>query len=67
MNDKIGYDQNQRDTYWQQLKAVDYEPSKIKAACEEDCSAGVCANVRAAGFLFGIAALQNHVGRTRET
>ena len=62
LNDRIGYDQNQRDTYWQQLKAVGYEPSKITVACEEDCSAGVCANVRAAGYIFGIAALQNHGG-----
>ena len=62
LNDKIGYDQTQRDTYWKQLKAAGYEPAKITAACEEDCSAGVCANIRAAGYIFGIPALQNHGG-----
>ncbi|MBQ1470982.1 MAG: N-acetylmuramoyl-L-alanine amidase, partial [Eubacterium sp.] len=62
LNDKIGYDQNQRDTYWQQLKAAGYDPSRISTPCEEDCSAGVCANVRAAGYIFGIKTLQEHRG-----
>ena len=39
-----------------------WEPSKIAVACEADCSAGVCANVTAAGHLLGIPALQNHTG-----
>ena len=61
LNDNIGYDQNQRTTYWKQLKAVGYDPSKIDAnhKCEEDCTAGVSANVKAAGALFGIKALEN--------
>lgn len=32
-NNKIGYDQNQRSTYWTQLKKVGYRPSKITIAC----------------------------------
>lgn len=32
-NNKIGYDQNQRSTYWTQLKKVGYRPSKITTAC----------------------------------
>jgi uncharacterized protein YraI len=59
LNDKIGYDQYQRDTYWSQLKAAGYDPSKITAACESDCSAGVIANTRAVGNLLGIPALAN--------
>ena len=59
LNDKIGYDQYQRGTYWTQLKAANYDPSAITVACEEDCSAGVAANVKAAGYILGIAALQN--------
>lgn len=59
LNNKIGYDQNQRTTYWTQLQAVGYDPSKITVACEEDCTAGVTANVKAAGYIFGIKALQN--------
>lgn len=58
-NDKIGYDQYQRDTYWKQLKSVGYDPSKITVACESDCSAGVIANTKAVGYLLGITALQN--------
>lgn len=59
LNDKIGYDQNERTSYWTQLKAVGYDPSKITVACEEDCTAGVSANVRAAGYLCGVKALQD--------
>ena len=62
LNDKIGYDQSQNRTYLKQLKAVGWEPSKVTVACEADCSAGVCANVTAAGYLLGIPALQNHTG-----
>lgn len=57
-NDKVGYDQGQRDTYWAQLQKVGYDPSKITTACEADCSAGVIANVKAVGYLLGISALK---------
>ena len=59
LNNKIGYDQYQRTTYWEQLKKVGYAPSKISVACEEDCTAGVSSNVKAAGFIHGIVSLQN--------
>ena len=62
LNDKIGYDQSQNRTYLAQLKAVGWEPSKITVACEADCSAGVCANVTAVGYLLGIKALKEHTG-----
>lgn len=58
-NDLIGYDQSQRGTYWQHLKASNYDPSQITIACEADCSAGVIANIKAAGYLLGIDALKN--------
>lgn len=58
LNNKIGYDQYQRDTYWNQLKANGYDPSKITVACESDCSAGVIANTKAVGHILGIPALQ---------
>ena len=54
LNDNIGYDQNQRDTFWKQLQAAGYYPSKIKTKCEADCSAGVIAIVKAVGHLLGI-------------
>jgi len=62
LNDKVGYDQSQNRTYLTQLRAVGWEPSRITVACEADCSAGVCANITAAGYLLGIPALQNHTG-----
>lgn len=58
-NNKIGYDQYQRMTYWTQLQKANYDPSKIKVACEADCSAGVIANVWAVGHIFNIDALKN--------
>jgi len=57
LNDKIGYDQGQRYTYQEQLKKAGWLPGKITTACEEDCTAGVNANVHAAGHLLGISAL----------
>ena len=62
-NNKIGYDQWQRLTYWEQLQKVKYDPSKIKTACEADCSAGVIANVMACGYIYNIGALKN-IGAT---
>lgn len=59
LNNQIGYDQNQRGTYWTQLQKVGYDPSKITTACEADCSAGVIANTKATGHLLGMSALQN--------
>ena len=70
-NDKVGYDQYERTSYWKQLKSVGYDPAKIKTACEADCSAGVLANVKAAGNLLGDEKLQavdpdGYTGNMRE-
>lgn len=58
-NNLVGYDKNQRGTYWQHLKASNYDPAQITVKCEADCSSGVAANVKAAGYRLGIKALQN--------
>lgn len=58
-NDKIGYDQSQRYTFWQQLQASGYDPVKIQVPCEADCSSGVAAIVKATGYLLGITKLKN--------
>lgn len=58
LNDKVGYDQGQRGTYWTALKAAGYDPSKA-ALSEQDCTSGVSANVKAAGHICGIPALEN--------
>ena len=59
LNNKIGYDQYERTSYWTQLKAAKFNPSKITTPCEDDCTAGVSANVRAAGYIFNIQALKD--------
>lgn len=53
-NNLIGYDQNERLTYYNHLKASNWDASKITVACETDCSAGVSANIIAAGYNLGI-------------
>ena len=58
-NNKIGYDQSQRTTFWTQLQAVGYEPSKITVNCEADCSAGVAGVVKATGYLLNNTTLKN--------
>ena len=66
LNDCIGYDQNQRTTFWNLLKAAGYRPKNIKTKCEADCSSGVLAIAKAAGYILGIEALKNidHTGYT---
>lgn len=58
-NNKIGYDQNQRTTFWTQLSKVGYHPKNITVPCEADCSAGVAALVKATGYLLNISELKN--------
>lgn len=38
-NNKIGYDQNQRNTLLSYARKVGYDPGKVTTACETDCSA----------------------------
>lgn len=58
-NNHIGYDQNQRDTFWQQLQKSGYHPKNITVNCESDCSAGVIAMTKAVGHLLGLSKLKN--------
>lgn len=58
-NNLIGYDQLQRGTFWEHLKASNYDPAKITIACEADCSSGVAAIVKGAGYRLGIDKLKN--------
>ena len=59
LNDNIGYDQYERTSYWYALKESEYQPSKVKIKCEADCTAGVTANVKAVGYVLGVAKLKN--------
>ena len=55
-NDLIGYDQgtagnsNDRYTFWEQLAANGYDPSKIKKPCETDCSQSTASIVKSVGY-----------------
>lgn len=70
-NDHIGYNQNNRYSYWEYLVKAGYDPSKIVTNCDADCSAGVIANTKAAGYILGIKALQQlqatYTGNMRST
>jgi len=57
-NDHIGYDQSQRLTYYNALKAAEWKPVNIKIDCEADCSSSTAANIIAAGHQEGIKKLQ---------
>ena len=57
-NNNIGYDQNQRLNYWNALVRANYRPAQITTLCEADCSSGVIANVKAAGYLLNDAKLK---------
>lgn len=58
LNENIGYDQNERGTFYDQLKAAKWNPANIKTPCESDCSASTAACCIAAGYLCNISALQ---------
>lgn len=58
-NDLIGYDQNERTTFWTMLNVSGYYPKNITKACEADCSSGVAACVKATGYILGIDSLKN--------
>lgn len=52
-NANIGYDQYQRDTLYKLAKDVDFDPARVKTACETDCSALVRVCCAYAGIMVG--------------
>lgn len=46
----VGYDQYQRNTLWDELEKVGWNPSALKTKCETDCSAFMTACARVAGI-----------------
>jgi hypothetical protein len=70
-NNNVGYDQSQRYTFWENLKDSNYDPAKITVKCEADCSSGVAAIVKGAGYRLGIQKLKDvsiylYTGNTRK-
>lgn len=51
-NKKVGYDQMQRSTLYNQAKKVDFDISKVTVACETDCSALVRVCCAYAGIML---------------
>lgn len=58
-NNNIGYDQNERQTFYNALQLVSYLPANISTPCEADCSSFVCSIIKAAGHILNDARLQN--------
>lgn len=58
-NDNVGYDQNDRLSYYNLLKVAQWNPSKITKQCNGDCSATTSANIIAAGMILDIGPLKN--------
>ena len=48
-NNKIGYDQYQRHTFWEQLSGCGFDPAAITVPCEADCSSSTASIVKAVG------------------
>ena len=58
-NDHIGYDQGERETFYNALKKAGWWPSRIKVDCEADCSSSTAAIVAAAAHHLGYGKMQN--------
>ena len=50
VNSQLGYDQNQRNSLWNDVKTKGFDPSKTSKAVETDCSALVCVCCAYAGI-----------------
>ena len=50
-NDCVGYDQDDRLSFWHQLQVVGFDPSNIYEPCNADCSSGVAAILKSVGML----------------
>ena len=71
-NNMIGYDQGDRYTFWEKLKACGYYPKLITEPCEADCSSSTLSIVKAAGYLLDIQELKKvsiygYTGNIEET
>ena len=64
-NDKVGYDQYQRNTLYTQALKVNFDLSKITTACECDCSSLACICAIAAGIPAGALYIGGNMRTTR--
>lgn len=64
-NNKVGYDQYQRNTLYTQALKVNFDLSKITTACECDCSSLACICAIAAGVPAGALYIGGNMRTTR--
>jgi hypothetical protein len=57
-NNKIGYNQANRLSFWRALEKANYDPAEITTSCDSDCSAGVTAIVKAVGYIMDLPKLK---------
>ena len=50
VNNMVGYCQSHRGTFWTNLADSNFDPAQITVLCEADCSSGVAAIVKGAGY-----------------
>ena len=50
VNNMVGYCQSHRGTFWTNLADSNFDPAQITVQCEADCSSGVAAIVKGAGY-----------------
>ena len=58
-NDCIGYDQDTRETFLNEVSKVDYNIEKLTTNCNTDCSAFVCTILKIVGHQLDIDELKN--------
>lgn len=64
-NDKIGYDQNQRNSLYHEAKKVNFDLSKITTKCECDCSSFMSVCAIGAGVPAGTIYVNGNLRTTR--
>lgn len=53
-NDSVGYCQDHRATWWNELKKVNYDPSAVTTPCAADCSSSTAAAINCAFKALGM-------------
>lgn len=66
-NNKIGYAQDTRLSFWNELVKVKFQVDKITAKCNADCSSSTAAIVKGIGYKNSIDALKNLVSESMTT
>lgn len=59
VNNMVGYCQSHRGTFWTNLADSNFDPAQITVPCEADCSSGVAAIVKGAGYRLKNKKLKN--------